>query len=243
MTWDALIEKFLHFIAVIKSLNPAYKQPGDGSKGVCDCIGLIIGAIQRMGLKWKGIHGSNYWARFNTVNLSYIAQESDLKKMMAAAASNRRVTLDLDETVFRPESDPCLEKRLRFPLNRFYKERLRLGIPALFHMLNASGYDIWIYTASYYSVNYLQYYLKHYRVHVTGIVTGTARKGPAGTDTRKALETMLESRYKSTVHIDKDSVIRTFTGSHSFEEFSLSGAPETWSREVMDVFEKMKKNG
>lgn len=80
MTYQALIEKFLHFISVIKALNPAYKQPGDGSNGVCDCIGLIIGAIRRMGLKWKGIHGSNYWARFNTVNLSYIAQESDLKK-------------------------------------------------------------------------------------------------------------------------------------------------------------------
>ena len=196
------------------------------------------------------LNGHHRWggaiqAGMDTLQIKIVdlTQKSDVQKMLEKSGFTRRVTLDLDETVFRPESDPCLEKRLRFPLNRFYKERLRLGIPALFHMLNASGYDIWIYTASYYSVNYLQYYLKHYRVHVTGIVTGTARKSPAGTDTRKALETMLESRYKSTVHIDKDSVIRTFTGSHSFEEFSLSGAPETWSREVMDVFEKMKKNG
>lgn len=54
---------------------------------------------------------------------------------------------------------------------------------------------------------------------------------------------MLESRYESTVHIDKSEVIRTFTNPCSFEEFPLSGAPEAWSREVMDVFEKMKKNG
>ena len=79
MTWDALIKKFLSMVAVIKSLNPAYKQPGDGSNGVCDCIGLIIGAIRRMGLKWTGIHGSNYAARYQVVNLQKITALSDLQ--------------------------------------------------------------------------------------------------------------------------------------------------------------------
>ena len=172
-----------------------------------------------------------------------LTQKNDIDKMLRSSCFTRRASLDLDETVFRPAGDPFLEKPFRFPLNRFYKERIRLGVPALFHMLNNSGYDIWIYTSRYYSVNYLKYCLKHYHVQVTGIVTGIGRKAPAGTDTRKALETMLESRYESTVHIDKNEVIRTFTGPRSFEEFPLSGAPETWSLEVMDAFEKMKKNG
>ena len=34
-----------------------------------------------------------------------------------------------------------------------------------------------------------------------------------------SLETMLESRYESTVHIDQNEVIRAFTGSRSFEKF------------------------
>ena len=79
MTYADLIRKFLEKVQVIKELNPAYKQPGDGSNGVCDCIGLIIGAIRRMGLKWSGIHGSNYAARYQTVNLEYIEKESDLQ--------------------------------------------------------------------------------------------------------------------------------------------------------------------
>lgn len=79
MTYAALIQKFLEMIAKIKALNPAYKQPGDGSNGVCDCIGLIIGAIRRMGLKWTGIHGSNYAARYQTVDLQPIRNESDLE--------------------------------------------------------------------------------------------------------------------------------------------------------------------
>lgn len=79
MTYKELIQKFLQMVQKIKSLNPAYKQPGDGSNGVCDCIGLIIGAIRRMGLKWTGIHGSNYGSRYQTVNLSYISKVSDLE--------------------------------------------------------------------------------------------------------------------------------------------------------------------
>lgn len=79
MTYAALIQKFLEMIKKIKASNPAYKQPGDGSNGVCDCIGLIIGAIRKMGLKWKGIHGSNYGARYETADLAYISKESDLE--------------------------------------------------------------------------------------------------------------------------------------------------------------------
>ena len=75
-----LVDKFLQMVLKIKSLNPVYKQPGDGSNGECDCIGLIIGAIRRMGLKWTGIHGSNYAARYATYNLEYIEDVSALNK-------------------------------------------------------------------------------------------------------------------------------------------------------------------
>lgn len=78
--YRTMVGKFLQMVAKIKSLNPVYKQPGDGSDGTCDCIGLIIGAIRRMGLKWTGIHGSNYAARYNTYNLEYIEDVEDLQE-------------------------------------------------------------------------------------------------------------------------------------------------------------------
>ncbi len=145
--------------------------------------------------------------------------ESDLKKMLDSSTSTRRVTLDLDEVVFRPEGDAAAEKPLRFPLSRFYPERLRLGIPALFHMLNSSGYDIWIYTANYYSLDYLRYYFRHYNVRVTGIVTGTARKVSGGAETKKAIEAMISRKYQATVHIDNQTVIRTDAAAGAFEEY------------------------
>ena len=79
MSYVQLIQLFLAMVQKIKSLNPSYKQPGDGSKGVCDCIGLIIGAIRRMGLIWSGIHGSNYAARYQIVNLRKITSLSELQ--------------------------------------------------------------------------------------------------------------------------------------------------------------------
>ena len=96
MTYAALVQKFLEMVAKIKALKPAYKQPGDGSNGVCDCIGLIIGAIRRMGLTWKGIHGSNYAARYQTVGLAYIEKLSDLELgdvVYKAATSDGKVKL------------------------------------------------------------------------------------------------------------------------------------------------------
>ena len=73
-------QAYLNAIAKIKSLNPKYKQPGDGSDGTCDCIGLAIGALRRAGLKWTGIHGSNYAARYQTKDLKPITTEKELEE-------------------------------------------------------------------------------------------------------------------------------------------------------------------
>ena len=75
---DEIIKQFIAKVLLIKSLNPKRREPGDGSDGYCDCIGLIIGAIRRMGLKWTGIHGSNWAARKEFVQLKRINSVSDL---------------------------------------------------------------------------------------------------------------------------------------------------------------------
>ena len=74
-----LLETFLKKVDVIKKSKPTYRQPGDGSDGTCDCIGLIIGAVRRCGLKWTGIHGSNYAARKASVNFRAITDPSQLE--------------------------------------------------------------------------------------------------------------------------------------------------------------------
>ena len=74
-----LLEKFIQKIMVIKALQPRYRQPGDGSDGTCDCVGLVIGAFRRSGIKWSGIHGSNWFARKEISGLTRIKSQDELK--------------------------------------------------------------------------------------------------------------------------------------------------------------------
>lgn len=80
MTYKQLVKKFLEEALIIFNSNPKRREPGDGSDGYCDCIGFIIGSIRRMKLKWTGIHGSNWAARNEIVNLKPISNSSQLEE-------------------------------------------------------------------------------------------------------------------------------------------------------------------
>ena len=75
----SLVENFLNKIEVIKNLRPRYASGGSGTNGTCDCIGLIIGALRRAGIKYSGIHGSNWFARKEIKGLSKVNSVDDLK--------------------------------------------------------------------------------------------------------------------------------------------------------------------
>lgn len=75
----ALLQKFLNKALELFNSNPKRREPGDGSDGYCDCIGYLIGSLRRTGLKWTGIHGSNWAARKEAVNLHPVKSISDLE--------------------------------------------------------------------------------------------------------------------------------------------------------------------
>ena len=55
--------KFLQCVRENAARVREYESGGDGSGGKCDCIGLIIGALELAGFRWPGVHGSNWTAR------------------------------------------------------------------------------------------------------------------------------------------------------------------------------------
>ena len=190
------------------------------------------------------LNGHHRWAaalllgvRRLKIRIVNLTQESDIHEMLEKSRSDTRVALDLDEVVFCSGDSAFVEKPLRFPLNRIYKERLRLGVPALFHFINSRNYDIWVYTSKYYSMEYIYYFFKRWGVHLNGIVTGTGRKGDT-TATMRELNRLLDTKYSSTIYIDNGLLMRTFSGSKEREECQLSGSPETWSKEVIDAIER-----
>ena len=110
------------------------------------------------------------------INIINLTHETDIKKMLLESKHDKRVTLDLDEVVFCDPDKSAAEKPLAFPINKIYKERIRLGIPSLLNILSKNGYDIWVYTKNYYSYDYISAYFRKYSVKLDGIITGVAKK-------------------------------------------------------------------
>lgn len=72
------VKAFLSRVEEIAAEEPAYQEGHDGRDHLCDCIGLIIGAIRRAGGRWAGTHGSNYAARNEMRGLKKIVGTGDL---------------------------------------------------------------------------------------------------------------------------------------------------------------------
>lgn len=75
---SATLSAFLSAIDAIQAEQPTYRLGGKAEDGTCDCIGLIIGALNRCGVKWPGIHGSNWAARNAMAWLLPVSDASDL---------------------------------------------------------------------------------------------------------------------------------------------------------------------
>ena len=73
------VSKFTKGIEENADRIKSYKRGCDGSGGQCDCVGLIIGAERLIGMKYSGIHGSNYFARYHTVALHKVTKASQLE--------------------------------------------------------------------------------------------------------------------------------------------------------------------
>ena len=194
------------------------------------------------------LNGHHRWGaavqtNFNPLAISIVnlTQETDIERMLSRSRHNKRVTLDLDEVIFCQGEDEPAEKPLPFPYNRFYKERIRCGIPALLHYLSKLDYDVWVYTAKYYSFEYIRAFFRHYSVRLDGIITGTARKAEKHEEENKRVETMLRNRYEETLMIDQSMVVRTGQIGKRYEVFQFEAEPSEWSQAVMDVVQKLSR--
>ncbi|MBQ2101058.1 MAG: ParB N-terminal domain-containing protein [Lachnospiraceae bacterium] len=200
------------------------------------------------------LNGHHRWAaakrlriRDVPVKIINLAQESDIQKILENSQHDKRVALDLDEVILRPDDAPHLEKKLGFPYSLKHKWRIRLGIPGLFYFLSKNGYDIWLYSANYYSYDDVKDFFRCYGVTVDGIITGLAKDKKGASEQRLGVEKMISSKYALTLHVDNDMILLTKKNAGEFEEFPLNSDAEDWSKEVVTIIgnleKKMKEKG
>lgn len=195
------------------------------------------------------INGHHRWAAFYRlgykrvpIEIVNMAHEDDIIKMIETATNDKRVTLDLDEVVFCKSDDEPSEAKPGFPFGHFFKERIRLGIPALFHYLSNNGYDIWVYSSKFYSIDYIRNYMKRYHVNVTGIVTGTEKKNNRSESAQKNIDKMIAGKYKYTLNVDDDMVLLINNETKEFVEHEINKEKGNWSQGVINILEQMKED-
>lgn len=195
------------------------------------------------------LNGHHRWAAAMRVGIKKVpvkivnqATESDIQKILENSRHDKRVALDLDEVIFRPDDYPHLEKALGFPRNLKYKQRIRLGTPALFYYLAKNGYDIWVYAHEYYSIDDIRGFFKGYSVYVDGIITGIGKKQKAELESAKRVEKMISNKYTETIHIDNDMIIVTRGKTGDFEEYELNCPEEEWAKTAITILGEIEKN-
>ncbi len=195
------------------------------------------------------LNGHHRWAAAVRMNLRKIpvkivnlTQQMDIERMVRNAHHDKRVAMDIDEVLIQANGEGRAKKPATGIRGMLFGDKLKLGVPALFHYLKTQGYDIWVYTSRYATAESLQRFFRWHRAAVDGVVTGIGRKDRDGGAVRKKMEKLIGDKYLQTIHIDANSVVQIDSRTREYKDHSLSGAEETWSREVMDAVKEFEKN-
>lgn len=165
------------------------------------------------------------------VRIVNVTTDADIDRVLKQSTNEKRASFDLDEVIFCKE-DICEKKP--FLLSGSLKgEHVRLGMPALSHFLLSSGYDIWVYTQKYYSDDYIRHFLKAYHIGVSGVITGYSRKRWKKNDVGKQIETKIMDKYRTTINITEDEIIRIENKSGVFEQYELDCNATDWSKNAI----------
>lgn len=152
-----------------------------------------------------------------------------------------RVSFDLDEVLFVFPEQVKAEPELKFPWNRMYKERLRLGTPELIRTLQSLGYEVWVYTSSFRTEKYIKNLFRHYGVKFDGIVNGTRHLNEVQKGSSHILPQKVPNRYRIALHVDDESVICSYGREYGFEAFQLEGPDDEWKEKVIARAEEVKR--
>ena len=151
-----------------------------------------------------------------------------------------RVSFDLDEVLFVSPDTHKTEPELVFPLNRIYRERLRLGTPELIKSLQKMGYEVWVYTSSFRTQRYIRHLFGLYGVKFDGIVNGQRHLAEVQRDRKQILPQKVPSMYRISLHVDDESVICSLGRQYGFEAYQLEAEDDDWKEKVIARAEEIK---
>lgn len=151
------------------------------------------------------------------------------------------VSFDLDDTLFVSPENFKTEKELRFPFNKIYKERLRLGTKELFRKLQSDGIETWIYTTSFRSENYIRNLFKHYGIKIGAVVNGSRHMAEVQGNRKEPMPSKYPSKYRISLHVDDDISVLQNGKSYGFKVYLIGPQDDEWVEKVFAEAQRIKK--
>ena len=152
-----------------------------------------------------------------------------------------RVSFDLDEVLFVSPETHQTEPPLRFPLDRIYQERLRLGTPELIHELQAMNCEVWVYTSSFRSERYIKTLFSLYGIRFDGIINGNRHLKEVQRDSRTILPQKMPNHYRISLHVDDEMVICSLGREYGFETYQLDAQDDEWKDKIIERVKAIRR--
>ena len=193
------------------------------------------------------INGHHRWAaamrnglKRVPVTIVNLTHEQDLRDAINKSHTNKRAALDLDEVVLCFKENEKKEIGSSTLRNLFYREPLRLGIPAIINELHKYDYDVWVYTRGFRSTDYINKLIKGYNSKFDGIINGMGNRPYSATE--GDVMGMIEKKYVSSLHIELGSVLWVNSVSRDSKIFDIEDPDTNWSKKVIDIINDIEKN-
>ncbi|MCR5161077.1 MAG: HAD family hydrolase [Lachnospiraceae bacterium] len=152
-----------------------------------------------------------------------------------------RISFDLDEVLFVSPDDHKTEPELRFPFNRIYTEKVRLGTPRLIGELQKQGYEVWVYTSSFRSERYIRGLFRHYGVRFDGIINGQRHQKEVQKGRTESMPMKMPTFYRISLHVDDEAVVATYGKSYGFDVYQLNAQDDDWAEKIIQRAKEVKK--
>lgn len=152
-----------------------------------------------------------------------------------------RVSFDLDEALFVSIDTHQTEPKLRFPLDKIFRERLRLGTIELMKKLHEQGVEIWIYTSSFRPKEYIRHLFRHYGITIDEVVNGQRHLKEVQGNRKEILPQKLPNRYGISLHIDDEEVIASYGKHYGFQVFHLDEPDDEWVEKILCKLDEIRK--
>lgn len=152
-----------------------------------------------------------------------------------------RISFDLDDTLFVSEDKFKIEPALRFPFNIIFKEKLRMGSIELMKYIREQNIELWIYTTSYRSEQYIRSLFRCYGIVLDNIVNGARHAAEVQCGRAESMPSKYPSKYRIDLHIDDDVTVAQNGKIYGFNVFIVGSQDDEWTEKVKKEIERIKK--